>query len=103
MGIYIRGKKNRAGWPLRKKFIFDAASARRMQKATDKLHNAMMRIRETHDRSEETVYGGLYDAVTKKGDWGSTEALNILTNAMLLVVQADKNNQEAAKAKEQTS
>jgi len=90
----MKFKLNRGGWPSRPKTIFAPAVMRKAAKVSDKLHAAVMYIHNTVDQSVQTPYGGLYDAVTKQGDWASSEALNILNEAMRQVNQEaqDANN-----------
>lgn len=94
-------KRNRGGWPDRAKTIFDAPAMRRAARVTDRLHNAIMYIHNTVDSREETPYGGLYDAVTGKGDRASSLALDALTHAMYQVNDEAHARNEAAKRREQ--
>jgi hypothetical protein len=93
-------KRNRGGWPAREKTIFDAPAMRLAARAIDRLHNAIMYIHNTVDSRDETPYGGLYDAVTGKGDRASSLALDALTNAMYQVNDEAQARNQAAKRRE---
>lgn len=82
--------KNRGGWPARPKTVFDAKAHRIARKAGDILDNAKTHLRETVD-------GDLWDAVVRQGDWATTEAMEMLDEAMRRVNQTNAAAQKEAK------
>ncbi len=82
--------RNRGGWPLTVKTIFDAKAHREWVRATDKLLSAKDHLRNT------TVEW--WDAVIQQGDRDSCDAMDIIDAAMGRVHDAERAANDAAKA-----
>ncbi len=93
-------KVNAGGWPARPKTVFNTASRRKADKASNTLLNAKMHIFNTVERDAN---GFIYDHVRKSGDIGSSEALNLIDVAISQILQEDAAAQVEAKTKELAS
>ncbi len=80
---------NRGGWPLKVKTIFDAKAHRTAVRATETLANAQMHLHNTTP---------VWSHLLGPADRASYDALNILTEAIRRVVEAERAANDAAKA-----
>jgi hypothetical protein len=86
----MRFQRNRGGWPLRKKTIFDAKARQASERALDRLYRVKEYLRSTVD-------GQWYDAVKREGDWRTAFAMDVIDQAMGRVHDAFKATNDAAK------
>jgi len=88
-------RRNRGGWPLKTKHIFDTASHRRTNLVCDRLQRTLSYLRST--KSSSSPCGVIYDPVANRGDRFTHDAMVLVHEAMRRVSEANKEAQAVAK------